>query len=137
MQLNPYLMLNGRCEEAFEFWQQALDGKIEALMRMKDAPPNPEHPMPPGAENKVMHASLRVAGTQIFASDGMPGAPVKFEGFSLSLTLPSDAEAKRRFDALAQGGTVTLPLGKTFFSSAFGMLADKFGVHWMIMSEQR
>jgi PhnB protein len=130
MQVQPYLMFDGRCEEAIEFYRKALGAKVEMLMRFKDSPdPNM---CQAGAENKVMHSSLRIGDSTVLASDGRnTGKPV-FQGFALSLTAASDAEADRLFAALGDGGQVQMPLAKTFFSSRFGMLADRFGVSWMV-----
>ena len=135
--LQPYLHFDGRCEEAIEFYRRALGAEVEMLMRFKDSP---EPPKPgtcaPGADDKVMHASLRIGQTTIMASDGRCGGKPNFQGFSLSLAVPTDVEAGKLFNALADGGQVQMPLTKTFFSSSFGMVADKFGVCWMIMVPQ-
>ncbi|MBI1245561.1 MAG: VOC family protein [Alphaproteobacteria bacterium] len=125
----PYLFFDGRCEEAAEFYKKAIDAEIGLLMRFKDAP----DPKPPGDPNKVMHAALRVAGGEIMMSDGYAKGNPEFKGFSLSLTAKDEADATRMFDALAEGGSVTMPLGPTFFSPCFGMLTDRFGVGWMII----
>ncbi len=137
MQVQPYLFFDGRCEEAIEFYRKALGAEVGMLMRLKDSPePCPEGMVPPGAENKVMHAALRVGDTTVMASDGRcTGAP-QFQGFSLSLDAKDDADAKRLFDALSDGGQVQMPLGETFFASSFGMVADKFGVSWMVIAEK-
>lgn len=132
-QIQPYLFFNGRCEEAIGFYQRVLGAEVEMMMRNKDAPPDALPPgMPPGSENLVMHATLKVGDGVLMASDGMAGGAAKFSGFSLSLTCPTEAECRRRFDALAEGGRVDMPLGKTFWSAAFGMVTDRFGVQWMI-----
>jgi PhnB protein len=133
MQVLPYLNFDGRCEEALEFYRRALGAEVTALMRFKDSP-EPHQPgmTPPGAENKVMHASFRVGETTVMASDCHSSGRPNFQGFSLSLTLPSDAEAERRFASLAEGGKIEMPLGQTFFASRFGVVADRFGVSWMI-----
>jgi PhnB protein len=137
MQVQPYLFFDGRCEEAIEFYRKALGAEVGMLMRFKDSPePCPEGMVPPGAENKVMHAVLRVGDTTVMASDGRcTGAP-QFQGFSLSLDAKDDVDAKRLFDALSDGGQVQMPLGETFFASSFGMVADKFGVPWMVIAEK-
>ena len=133
MVVQPYLFFEGRCEEAIEFYRKALGGEVTMLMRNKDSP----QPPPPGSgmaahPDKVMHATLRIGSTDLMASDGnCSGKPV-FNGISLSLTVASEAEAKRMFDALAAGGSVHMPLTKTFFSPSFGMVADQFGVSWMV-----
>lgn len=131
--LQPYLFFNGRCEEALEFYKSALGAEVNALMRFKDAPQPPQPGMcPPGSENKVMHASFRVGDNTLMASDGRCEGRPSFEGFSLSLTVPDAAEAERLFTALSKGGQVQMPLAKTFFSKSFGMVADPFGVSWMV-----
>ena len=134
MQVQPYLFFDGRCEEALDFYRKALGAQVGMMMRWKDSPePCPEGTIPPGSENKVMHASVQIGGTTVMASDGRCGGAPTFQGFSLSLDAASDAEAKRLFDALSDGGQVQMPLGKTFFASSFGMVADKFGVSWMVI----
>jgi PhnB protein len=136
MQIQPYLFFDGRCEEAIEFYRKTLGAQVEMMMRFKDSPePAPEGAMPPGSENKVMHASLRIGSSTVMASDGHCAGNPSFQGFGLSLDPPGDAEAKRLFDALSDGGKVQMPLGKTFFASSFGMVFDKFGVLWMIIVE--
>jgi PhnB protein len=132
MQVQPYLFFDGRCEEAVEFYRSALGAEVAMLMRFKDSPEPPQPGMPPGSENKIMHASLRIGETTVMASDGHCLGKPSFQGVSLSLTVPVDAEAERLFAALADGGQVQMPLTKTFFSSRFGMVADRFGVSWMI-----
>ena len=134
MQVQPYLFFDGRCEEAVEFYKKALDAKVEMLMRWKDSPEPPQPGMcPPNSENKVMHASFRIGDTTVMASDGQCQGKPSFQGFSLSLTAPNEAEADRLFAALADGGQEQMPLTKTFFSPRFGMAADRFGVSWMIV----
>ena len=134
MQIQPYLYFDGRCEEAIEFYRQALGAQVEMLMRFKDSPePAPPGMMPPGSENKIMHATLKVGDATLLASDGSCLGKPAFQGISLTLSVPSDAEAERLFTALGQGGQVQMPLTKTFFSSNFGMVADRFGVSWMVI----
>jgi PhnB protein len=132
MQIQPYLFFNGRCEEAIEFYRSALGARLEMLMRYRESPdPPPPGMLPPGWEDKVMHASLRVGEAVVMASDGCATGP-SFSGFSLSIAPPDVASAERAFAALAEGGTVAMPLGKTFWSPCFGVLTDRFGVNWMI-----
>ena len=133
MQIQPYLFFNGRCEEAVEFYRKALGAELEMMMRFKDNPdPMPPGMLAPGFENKVMHASLRIGGAVIMASDGMAAGATEFKGFSLSIDAPDAAGVDRLFIALAEGGTVTMPAGKTFWSPWFGMVTDRFGVGWMV-----
>jgi PhnB protein len=130
--VEPYLFFNGNCEQAVEFYRKALDAKVEMLMRFKESPePPPPGTVPPGWENKIMHALFRVGGSAIMASDGCEEGP-GFKGFSLALNVATEPEADRAFTALADGGKITMPLGKTFWSPRFGMLTDRFGVGWMI-----
>jgi len=133
--LNPYLFFDGRCEEAIEFYRKTLGAEQLMLMRYKDAPAEAKSQQcdTPISENKVMHARLRIGGSTIMLSDGPCSG--KFDGFSLSLTAPNPAEAERLFTALSAGGRVDMPLAKTFFSPAFGMLTDRFGVKWMVIVE--
>jgi len=133
MQLQPYLFFNGRCEEAIEFYRKALGAKVEMLMRNKESPePPPPGMLPPGFENKVMHASLRIGDTIVMASDGRCSGQPSFQGFSLSIAVTDAASADRMFAALSEGGSVQMPLTKTFWSPRFGMLTDRFGVAWMV-----
>jgi PhnB protein len=136
MQVQPYLFFDGRCEEAVEFYRKALGAEVQALMRFKDNPEPQPGMVPPGSENKVMHACLRIGDTSIMASDGNCQGRPSFQGFSLTLTAANDAEAERLFGVLADGGQVRMPLTKTFFASRFGMLADRFGVGWMVIAGQ-
>jgi PhnB protein len=128
MQIQPYLFYNGRCEEAIDFYRAAVGAEVKMLMRFKDSPDPASH----GVAEKVMHASLRIGDTTVLCSDGRCGGQLSFQGFALSLTVADDAEADRLFAALGDGGQVQMPLTKTFFSSKFGMVADRFGVSWMI-----
>jgi PhnB protein len=133
--VEAYLFFNGRCEEAIGFYQKAIGATVEMQLRFKDSP-EPCNPgmIPPGWENKVMHSSLRIGDTIVMASDGC-GEAKAFDGFSLSLTVATPADAERAFAALGEGGKVTMPLNKTFWSPCFGMLTDKFGVGWMVCAE--
>ncbi len=130
--VQPYLFFDGRCEEAANFYRAKLGAEVTMQMRFKDSPdqqncgPNP----PPG--DKIMHMNLRIGDTTILASDGRCQAKANFQGFALSLTVDSVAEADKYFAALSEGGQVQMPIGKTFFSPRFGMLSDKFGVNWMV-----
>ena len=134
MEVQSYLFFyDGRCEEAVEFYQKALDAKVEMLMRFKDAPEKPsEGCVAPGSDHKVMHASFRVGDTMIMASDGNGLEKGGFDGFSLSLAVSDKAQADRYFNALAEGGNVIMPLGETFWSPRFGMVKDRFGIGWMV-----
>lgn len=133
MQIEPYLFFEGRCEEAIEFYRGAVGATVTMLMRYGDAPDAPPPGMlPPGSENKVMHASLDIGGATVMVSDGGCGGKADFQGFSLALLVKTAEEADRAFAALADGGEVRMPLGPTFFSPRFGMLADRFGVGWMV-----
>jgi len=129
-QIQPYLFFDGRCEEALEFYRRAVGAEIVQMMRFKESPdPNS---CAPGAGDKVMHVSFRVGDSLVLASDGRcQGAP-SFQGFALSLTVLNEAEAEKRFAALGEGGQVQMPMTKTFFSPRFGMVADRFGVSWMV-----
>jgi PhnB protein len=128
MQIQPYLFYDGRCDEAIEFYRAAVGAEVTMLMRFKDSPEPASH----GAPEKVMHASLRIGDATVHVSDGRCSGQLSFEGFGLSLTVADDAEAERLFAALGDGGREQMPLAKTFFSSKFGMVADRFGVLWMV-----
>jgi PhnB protein len=133
MQVQPYLFFDGRCEEAVDFYRRTLGAEVTMLMRFKDSPePHAPGMLPPGSEDKVMHMSMQIGDTTVLGSDGRCMGQPAFEGFALSLTVGSASEADRVFQALAAGGEVQMPLTTTFFSPRFGMVADKFGVSWMI-----
>lgn len=140
MQVQPCLFFNGRCEEALALYRTALGAQVTALMRFKDMPPDaaaePGCAEGPGAmpAEKIMHANVQIGDTQFMASDGRPPGDGDFKGFALSLTAASDADAKRLFHTLTEGGQVQMPLDATFFASSFGMLADRFGVPWMVIA---
>jgi PhnB protein len=140
MPVTPYLFFDGRCEEALDFYKQALGAEVGMMMRFKDSPEPPQPGSCGGADpaqlaDKIMHASLRIRGTALMASDGMAQGKPKFEGVSLSLDAKDEAEAKRLFNALSESGQVQMPLEKTFFAKSFGMVAYRFGVGWMIICE--
>ena len=138
MLIQPYLTFNGRCEEAVQFYSKALGAEVEMLMRFKESPdPPPPGMVPPGWDNKIMHASLRIGDAVVMASDGCSAQGPGFKGFSLSISVADAAQADRFFAALADGGQVQMPLGKTFWSPRFGMLTDRFGVAWMINVDAR
>lgn len=135
MQVQPYLSFEGRAEEAIEFYKKAVGAKVTMLMRNKESPEAPPPGMlPPNSGDKIMHSSMTIGDSVVMATDGRVSGKPKFDGISLSLTARDDAEAKKLFNNLAKGGQVSLPLSKTFFASSFGMVADKFGVHWMVMA---
>ena len=131
MKVQAYISFGGRCEEALEFYKKSIGAEIIGLMRWKESP-DKDLKGPPGYEEKVMNASFRIGETELMADDGMGAATVQFKGMTLAIEVADDAEAKRVFTALGEGGVVTMPLAKTFWSSSFGMLADKFGVPWMV-----
>ena len=133
MQVQPYLFFDGRCEEALEFYRAKLGAKVEMLMRYKESPEPTPGKAPPG--DKVMHSSFSIGDTSIMASDGNCAGKPNFQGFSLSLNAADEAAAKRLFAALSDGGQVQMPLARTFFSPAFGMVADRFGVSWMVIAQ--
>ncbi|MET0279481.1 MAG: VOC family protein [Pseudorhodoplanes sp.] len=135
MPVTPYLMFNGRCEEALDFYKKALGAEVSALMRFKEAPEGPPPGCAPVDGNKIMHSAMQIGGTTVMATDGMAQAAPKFEGFSLTIQAKDEPEADRLFAGLADGGQVQMPLGKTFFAKRFGMVADKFGVSWMLIVE--
>ena len=133
MHIESYLFFNGRCEEAIAFYKRALGAEVLMLMRNNEAPePAPPGMLPAGSENKVMHATLRIGTSNLMLSDGRCDGKTEFRGFSLSIDAANEAEADRLFAALAEGGTVQMPLAKTFWSPKFGMVADRFGVGWMV-----
>ena len=129
--VQPYLFFGGRCEEAIEFYRKTLGAEVQMLMRFKESP-EPQPGMPDCFEEKIMHVSLRIGETNLMASDGRCDGAANFEGFSLSINVPDEAEADRVFAALSEGGLVTMPLEKVFWAPKFGMLSDRFGVGWMV-----
>lgn len=135
LQVEPYLFFEGRCEEALEYYKRTLGAEVLALMRFKDAPAGQDAAnCGPGMADKVMHANFRIGNTTIMASDGRCEQPPSFQGFSLTITATSDDHAAKFFTALSEGGQVQMPLAKTFFASQFGMVMDRFGISWMIIS---
>ena len=134
MKLHPYIFLQGQAEEAIALYQRVLGAELVSLMRFRDSPdPPPPGMIPPDSEEKVMHAELRVGQSTLMLSDGRCSGAARFEGVSLSVTVPDAAEADRVFAALSEGGQVQMPIGPTFFAPRFGMVADRFGVAWMVM----
>lgn len=133
MQVQPYLFFDGRCEEALEFYRKTLGAEVKMMMRFKENPEPPAAGCGPVSGESIMHACIQIGDTEVMASDGMAAGKPEFKGFSLSLTAPSDAEAQRLFKALGDGGQVQMPMAKTFFASSFGMVADRFGVSWMVI----
>lgn len=131
--IQPYLFFSGQCEEAIAFYRKALGAELQMMMRFNESPEAPPPGvLPPGFEAKIMHASLQVGSMVLMLSDGCSPGQEGFRGFSLSLQVPDEAEARRVFAALSEGGKVTMPLGKTFWSPCFGMVEDRFGVGWMV-----
>lgn len=137
MKVEPYLSFNGRCEEALEFYKKAVGAKVLMKMRFSESPePCAPGMMPPGTENKIMHATLQIGSSVVMATDGDCQGATNFEGISLALRVSDPSAAEKAFGALAEAGQVEMPLTKTFFSPSFGILKDKFGVTWMVIVEQ-
>lgn len=134
MLVQSYLNFEGRCEEAIAFYKQALGAEVDMLMRYKESPePPPADCAPQGDyQEKIIHSAFRIGSTMVMATDGFNSGKPEFKGIQLSLGVTSEAEARKRFDALSEGGQVTMPLSKTFFSPGFGMLTDRFGLAWMV-----
>jgi PhnB protein len=131
--VQPYLFFDGRCEEAIEFYRKAIGAEVLRLVRFKDSP-DKSHCGTPGNENKIMHATIKIGESSVMLSDGRCGGKEQFQGFSLSIGVQTEAEADPLFNALSEGGQVQMPLAKTFFSSRFGMVTDRYGVMWMIIA---
>jgi PhnB protein len=131
MQVEPYLNFDGRCEEALEFYKNAVGAKVTMLMRFKDSPD--QSMISPGSENKVMHSAVQLGASTVLMSDGRCTGKANFHGIALAISTKTEAEADKIFNGLADGGQVNMPMAKTFFSPKFGMLADKFGVGWMVL----
>jgi PhnB protein len=134
MQIQPYLFFDGRCEEALNYYREVLGAEVTMMMRFSESP-EPVDPamVPPGSENKIMHASVRIGESTVNMSDGGCMGQAMFQGFALSLQAPDDAKAERLFATLAQDGQIRMPMASTFFSSRFGIVADRFGVSWMVI----
>jgi PhnB protein len=131
MHVQPYLNFDGRCDEALEFYKQAIGAKVGMLLRFKEAPD--KSMISPGSEEKVMHSAVQVGDSTLLMSDGRCTGKPNFNGIALTISAKTEAEADKLFNGLAEGGQVTMPLAKTFFSPKFGMVADKFGVGWMVL----
>ena len=132
MNVQPYLSFEGRAQEAIDFYKSALGAKVDAIMHFKDAPP--EMNTSPESKDKVMHSAFHIGDTQIMATDGQCSGKATFSGITLTLNATSNGEAEKLFNALAQGGKVNMPMSETFFAHRFGMVADKFGVAWMVLN---
>ena len=133
MQVTSYLSFNGRCDEAVAFYRKALGAEVTMLMRFKDHPEPKPPQIGPEMNDKVMHGEVRIGDTTVMVTDGGCNDQTGFQGFSLALSAANPAEAERLFNALGDGGKVQMPMMKTFFSPAFGMVADRFGVSWMVL----
>jgi len=137
MLVQAYLNFDGRCEEALNFYKKALGAEVTMLMRMNESPEPPKPGLvAPGSADKVLHAAFRIGETMLLASDCYCSGKPVFQGISLTITARDEAEANRLFAALSDGGQVTAPLSKTFFSPRFGMVTDRFGVAWMVLVPQ-
>jgi PhnB protein len=134
MNVQPYLSFEGRCDEALEFYKGAIGAKVDMLMRFKEAPGDQQAMMSPESKDKVMHVAFKIGDTQVLASDGRCTGKASFSGVNLTLNADNDAHAEKLFAALSKGGQVQMPLSETFFATRFGMLADKFGVGWMVLA---
>jgi PhnB protein len=134
MELQPYMFFYGRCEEALNFYKGIFGGKIDSVMRMKEAPP--DMPAPPNWGDKIMYARFESGAVKFSASDGRPDTPSVDGNVSLSLSTRDEVEATRVFNALAEGGEVEMPLGEVFWSAKFGVLKDKFGLEWFVNCEK-
>lgn len=131
--VQPYLFFNGNCEQALNYYTQAIGAEITAMMRFKDSPQPPDQGCGPNDPNKIMHASFKIGESELMASDGCEEGKSSFQGFSLSIAVKSEAAADEIFSALAEGGKTTMPLGPTFFAPKFGMVEDRFGINWMVI----
>ena len=131
MNVQPYLSFEGRAQEAMDFYKTAIGAKVDVVMLFKDAPPDMQANMP--NKDKVMHSAFKVGETTIMATDGQCSGKSEFSGITLTLNATSNGEAEKLFNALAQGGKVNMPISETFFAHRFGMVADKFGVGWMVL----
>ena len=131
MKVQAYITFGGRCEEALEFYKKSIGAEVTSLLRWKESP-NKDMKAPPGYEEKIMNAAFRIGDSRLMATDGMSNEPAQFKGVTLSLSVATDAEATRLFAAMSEAGSVQMPLMKTFWTSSWGTLTDKFGVPWMV-----
>ena len=132
MQFQPYLSFNGNCAEAMKFYEQVIGGKLDMMMKFKDAP-EPCGEMPPGSEDRILHACLNYQDSLLMASDSMPGQPYEgMKNVGIALTYPTPDDARPVFDALSEGGQVTMPMSETFWAKSFGMVTDRFGTTWLV-----
>jgi PhnB protein len=138
LRLNPYLVMNGNAREAVAFYAKALDAKSMGMQTFGEMPADPNHPMPDEAKDRILHAMLKVGETDLMFSDTFPGMPYQ-TGNNLTIAIVTDdaAKARQMFEGLAEGGQVTMPMQKTFWSPAFGQVTDKFGVAWQISTEAK
>jgi PhnB protein len=134
--VNPSISLSfdGRCEAAFKFYEQCLGGKIGMLLTWGDSPMAKD--APPGWGGKILHASLTVGDTVLLAADAHPGQYEPPRGFAILLGISDLADAERIFNALAENGTVNMPLQETFWALRFGAVTDQFGIPWEINCEK-
>ncbi|CAG9247729.1 Protein YjdN [Burkholderia diffusa] len=131
MQVQPYVFFNGRCEEAIEFYREALGAEVIMMMRFSDAPPDPNRSVPPDIAKRIMHATLAIGTSHVLMSDG-DGSPYRHNGFSLSLAVDNVKFGERYFNALSHGGVVEMPFQSTFWAAGFGIVTDRFGINWMV-----
>ena len=134
MNIQPYLTFDGRAQEAIDFYKDAVGASVNVVMRFKDAPPEVQAQITPGMGDKVMHASIKIGESDLFLSDGQCTGNATFSGVTLTINASSNGEAEKLFAALGKGGKVTMPMAETFFASRFGVVDDKFGVHWMVLN---
>jgi PhnB protein len=134
MNIEPYLSFEGKAQEAIDFYKSAVGAQVKMVMHFKDAPPEMQAQMSPGTGDKVMHACIKIGDSDVLLSDGRCGGTANFSGITLTLNASSTGEAEKLFAALGKGGQVSMPMAETFFATRFGMVDDKFGVHWMVLN---
>src|SRR3569832_1454200 len=130
--LDSYIFFDGTCAAAMRFYERVTGGKLTAMLKYSESP-DPKT-CPPGSDDRIMHASLVIDGRNLMASDSPAGQHKPMQGFSLALYYDNPEEGKRKFDMLADGGSVVMPFGPTFWAKGFGMVTDKFGTPWMVNS---
>ncbi len=134
MNVQPYLSFEGKAAEAIDFYKGAVGAEVKMVMHFKEAPPEMKAQMSPGVGDKVMHACIKIGDSDVFLTDGHCAGKANFAGITLTLNATSNGEADKLFSALGKGGQVTMPMAETFFATRFGMVDDKFGVHWMVLN---
>ncbi len=136
MQVTPYVFFNGNCADALAFYESALGAEITMKMLASDMPPDPNFVIPDDKKGLIMHSQMKIGEGEVMMSDNLMGESADMDGASIMLNLATAAEAKSIFDNLADGAEITMAWEPTFWSAGFGSLRDKFGVRWMVGTDE-